>query len=135
MSQVVGSDEDVDQLQLSRVQDGLHEQLDLLFVELNDCLHLRQHSTCVQARTREDPRGFPRGFSRGPHRCAHVYRSCVPLGEGVLLEREQELWMIREGLDRACAGEGSLLLIEAPAGDGKTALVREARTAARSAGM
>ncbi len=64
-----------------------------------------------------------------------MYRSLVPLGEGVLLEREQELGTIREGLDRACAGEGSLLLIEAPAGEGKTALVREARTAAKSAGM
>ena len=31
--------------------------------------------------------------------------------------------------------KGSLLLIEAPAGEGKTALVREARTAAKSAGM
>jgi len=43
-------------------------------------------------------------------------------GGGVLLEREGELETLREGLDRACAGEGTLLLIEGPAGAGKTVL-------------
>ena len=49
---------------------------------------------------------------------------------GVLAERERELETLREGLDRARAGDGSLLFIEAPAGVGKTALAREARAAA-----
>ncbi len=43
--------------------------------------------------------------------------------------------MLREGLDRACAGEGTLLLIEGPAGVGKTALARETRAAAGRARM
>ncbi|MGZ6589863.1 MAG: AAA family ATPase, partial [Solirubrobacteraceae bacterium] len=52
---------------------------------------------------------------------------------GALLERERELETLREGLDRACAGEGTLLLIEGPAGVGKTELAREARAAAERA--
>ena len=54
---------------------------------------------------------------------------------GVLLERERELETLREGLDRACAGEGTLLLIEGPAGAGKTVLAREARAAGERARM
>jgi DNA-binding CsgD family transcriptional regulator/tetratricopeptide (TPR) repeat protein len=54
---------------------------------------------------------------------------------GVLLERERELETLREGLDHACAGEGTLLLIEGPAGTGKTVLAREARAAAERARM
>jgi hypothetical protein len=62
-----------------------------------------------------------------------VYRRIVPSATGVaLIEREQELGAMREGLDRAHAGEGAVLLVEGPAGVGKTELVREARaTAAR----
>ncbi|HEY1276279.1 MAG TPA: AAA family ATPase [Thermoleophilaceae bacterium] len=52
-----------------------------------------------------------------------------------LRERERELGALREGLDRACAGEGTLLLVEGPAGVGKTELVREARAAAQRAGV
>jgi DNA-binding CsgD family transcriptional regulator len=59
----------------------------------------------------------------------------VPFGPGVLLERERELETLREGLGRACAGEGTLLLVEGPAGVGKTALAREARAAAEQARM
>ena len=44
-----------------------------------------------------------------------------------LLERELELVTLRGGLDRAAAGEGTLVLIEGPAGAGKTVLVRAAR--------
>ena len=54
---------------------------------------------------------------------------------GVLLERERELETVREGLGRARAGEGTLLLIEGPAGVGKTELEREARMAAERAGV
>ncbi len=54
---------------------------------------------------------------------------------GALLEREHELGVLREGLDRARAGEGTLLLIEGPAGIGKTQLGRGARVAAEQAGI
>jgi DNA-binding CsgD family transcriptional regulator len=54
---------------------------------------------------------------------------------GALLERERELATLHEGLDRACAGEGTLLLVEGPAGVGKTVLAREARAAAGRARM
>jgi DNA-binding CsgD family transcriptional regulator len=54
---------------------------------------------------------------------------------GVLLERERELETLREGLDHACAGEGTLLLIEGAAGAGKTVLARETRAAAERARM
>jgi len=53
----------------------------------------------------------------------------------MLLEREPELDALREGLDRARAREGTLLLIEGPAGVGKTTLVRAARAAGEGAGM
>ncbi len=54
---------------------------------------------------------------------------------GVLRERERELEALRAGLDRACAGEGTLLLIEGPPGVGKTVLARAARAAAGRARM
>lgn len=54
---------------------------------------------------------------------------------GVLLERERELETLRDGVDRACAGEGTLLLIEGPAGAGKTVLARETRAVAEQARM
>jgi DNA-binding NarL/FixJ family response regulator len=54
---------------------------------------------------------------------------------GALLERERELATLHEGLDRACAGEGTLLLVQGPAGVGKTVLAREAREAAGRARM
>ena len=60
----------------------------------------------------------------------------VPFASGgVLLERERELETLRDGVDRACVGEGMLLLIEGPAGAGKTVLAREARGAAERARM
>src|SRR4029077_19908746 len=54
---------------------------------------------------------------------------------GVLLERERELETLRDGVDRLCAGEGTLFLIEGPAGAGKTVLAREARAVAERARM
>jgi predicted ATPase len=54
---------------------------------------------------------------------------------GSLRERERELGTLREGLERAGAGAGTLLLVEGPAGVGKTELVREARAAAAQAGV
>jgi DNA-binding CsgD family transcriptional regulator len=54
---------------------------------------------------------------------------------GALLERERELATLHEGLERAGAHEGTLLLVEGPAGVGKTELGRETRAAALRAGM
>jgi DNA-binding CsgD family transcriptional regulator len=51
------------------------------------------------------------------------------------LERERELETVRDGLARARAGDGALLMIEGPAGVGKTVLARAARAAASQAGM
>ena len=52
-----------------------------------------------------------------------------------LLEREGELDALRTGFDRARGGEGTLILIEGPAGAGKTELAREARNEAERAGL
>jgi DNA-binding CsgD family transcriptional regulator len=53
----------------------------------------------------------------------------------VLLEREHELELLREMLRRAQAGSGALAFIEAPAGQGKTALLRALRREATGAGV
>lgn len=52
-----------------------------------------------------------------------------------LLERERELAAVGESVERARDGGGSVLLIEGPAGIGKTTLLEEARRSARSAGL
>lgn len=52
-----------------------------------------------------------------------------------LLEREHELDVIDRQLTDACAGSGSLLVIEGPAGIGKTALLRAAMDMGRERGM
>ena len=52
-----------------------------------------------------------------------------------LLEREHELGVIDRQLTDACAGSGSLLVIEGPAGIGKTALLRAAMDMGRERGM
>jgi predicted ATPase len=65
-----------------------------------------------------------------------MYRGLVASAvAAVLLEREQELAIVGERLDRARRREGTLILVEGPAGAGKTELVRAARSAATSAGL
>jgi DNA-binding CsgD family transcriptional regulator len=65
-----------------------------------------------------------------------VYRRGVATAtRAALLEREHELNTLRDGLDRARSGDGAVLLVEGPAGAGKTELVREARAAAAAGGM
>jgi len=73
------------------------------------------------------PEGFPLGFVIGTP-CIVGFVPFVTAG--VLLERERELETLREGLDLARVGEGTLLLVEGSAGVGKTALVHAARAAA-----
>ncbi|MCA1726842.1 MAG: AAA family ATPase, partial [Actinobacteria bacterium] len=52
-----------------------------------------------------------------------------------MLERERELAVVERALDRLAGGAGSLLLIEAPAGIGKTRLLAEAVELARGRGL
>ena len=54
---------------------------------------------------------------------------------GPLLERSEELAQIESALAEARTGRGSFLVIEGPAGIGKTALLAAARTAAAEGGM
>ncbi|HSC90528.1 MAG TPA: AAA family ATPase [Gaiellaceae bacterium] len=54
---------------------------------------------------------------------------------GPLLERSGELARIESALAEARSGRGAFLVIEGPAGIGKTALVESARTAAADTGM
>lgn len=59
----------------------------------------------------------------------------MPAEKGILLEREAELEAIDAHLRRAREGDGSLLVIEGPAGIGKTALVAAAAERAAAEGM
>jgi DNA-binding CsgD family transcriptional regulator len=52
-----------------------------------------------------------------------------------LLEREPDLAEIRRCIDRAVAGDGCSLVVEGPAGIGKTALLRATTELARRSGM
>jgi DNA-binding CsgD family transcriptional regulator/tetratricopeptide (TPR) repeat protein len=54
---------------------------------------------------------------------------------GPLLEREVELAEIERLLDRACSGEGERVVVEGPAGAGKTRLLESAADAARARGV
>src|SRR5688572_30779948 len=52
-------------------------------------------------------------------------------GSGLLLERERELEAFESALDQLGEGVGSLLLVEGPAGIGKTRLLAAVRETAR----
>jgi DNA-binding CsgD family transcriptional regulator len=54
---------------------------------------------------------------------------------GQLLERSEELARVESALAEARSGRGTFLVIEGPAGIGKTALLEAARTAAADGGM
>lgn len=56
-------------------------------------------------------------------------------GLGPILERTTELRAIRTALDSARAGTGSLVVVEAPAGMGKSRLLEEARLLAEEQGL
>ncbi len=64
-----------------------------------------------------------------------MYRDLVAsAGAAVLLEREYELELVREQLTLARERTGALILIEGPAGAGKTELLRAARAAGTAHG-
>jgi predicted ATPase len=52
-----------------------------------------------------------------------------------LLERSEELARIESALAEARSGRGTFVVLEGPAGIGKTALLAAARTAAAESGM
>jgi predicted ATPase len=54
---------------------------------------------------------------------------------GLLLERDRELEQIRRHLQWALDSQGSVLIVEGPAGIGKTAMLTAARDAAKSEGF
>ena len=55
--------------------------------------------------------------------------------ERELLERERELEALEKAIARGCAGAGSAVLVEGPAGIGKSSLIRAGRERAGAAGM
>lgn len=59
----------------------------------------------------------------------------ITVADAELLERETELLTLRSQLDAARHGCGSVVLVEAPAGQGKTTLLRAARAEAAAAGL
>jgi DNA-binding CsgD family transcriptional regulator len=54
---------------------------------------------------------------------------------GLLVERDAELELLRARLADACAGTGGVIIIEAPAGNGKSRLLTVAGDLARESGM
>src|SRR2546426_10182893 len=59
----------------------------------------------------------------------------VAAHEGLLLERERELERIRRRLRLAREGRGGALVVEGPAGIGKTVMLGAARDAAKGEGF
>jgi predicted ATPase len=55
--------------------------------------------------------------------------------QAVLLERAGELAVIDAALEDACEGTGRLVIVEGPAGIGKSSIVAEGRSRAVSVGM
>jgi DNA-binding CsgD family transcriptional regulator len=61
--------------------------------------------------------------------------SGTPGADQLLLERSHELKLLRAAIADARSGSGRIVIIEGPAGIGKTALLAQARTAASQAGL
>lgn len=59
----------------------------------------------------------------------------VQIGMAPLLERSDETAALRAAIERAARGSGGLVVVEGPAGIGKTRLIREAADMAEQAGL
>src|SRR5215211_4905502 len=91
-------------------------------------------------RTRVRTVATPLSFRSPPQRSAHertggTLEAMKDTATGQLLERSEELARIESALVEARAGRGTFVVIEGPAGIGKTALLAAARTAAADGGM
>ena len=64
-----------------------------------------------------------------------VYGDGVGADDGLLLERDRELGQIRRHLQQALESQGSVLIVEGPAGIGKTTMLTAARDAAKGEGF
>src|SRR4051812_34718366 len=111
VSHEVGRHQIVDQLQSTFVEHRLHEQPNLALVEVPDHGHQAGNTSASQLRIQgRIPEGFPADFISAGHG-SRVYRHVVALhAVRALLEREHEVGALREGLERARAGEGTLIL-------------------------
>jgi predicted ATPase len=76
------------------------------------------------------PNGLPRTAGRG-----YGGPVCAVRAERELVERDSEMTLLRDAVAAACAGRGGVVVVEAPAGQGKTALLRALRSDAAGAGM
>src|SRR5215813_12420332 len=80
---------------------------------------------------------FPRlrAFSPGVCRCHDLWVDCLDPNRALLLERARELAVLEEATAEAAGGTPGVVVIEGPAGIGKTSLLRAARHAAGSLGL
>lgn len=92
-----------------------------------------EHEVSVRASHRGDPPDFERPPSRETG--ADIFDRVLPQASTALRERESELHTIDAALARAAASEGGLLLVEGPAGIGKTELLRAAARLAPRRGL
>jgi hypothetical protein len=82
------------------------------------------------AGVRGGPRAIPAGTDVG-----WIVISSMGERDGLLLERDGELERIAECVQRARQGRGGALVVEGPAGIGKTALLAVAREVAEGEGF
>jgi DNA-binding NarL/FixJ family response regulator len=88
----------------------------------------------------EGPRGQGAPWVRAMDSCANAegtthQMSSSQRGGSSLIERKAELAVLKRQMTAAATGEGSVVHINAPAGTGKTRLIREAARLAQSTGL
>src|SRR5262245_54806788 len=131
------------------IQKVVDRKIGLMSLLLSACrlvIELECANACiVGGRRSRSHRGATPDFGAHARRNPSVFSPMRPLGSarmsaaptiGVpLLERTGELARIESVLDQARVGRGGLVVVEGPAGIGKTALLAAARAAAQTAGM
>ena len=125
-------DELVDELEAPLVENRLDEDPDLLLVVLTAARHREDHDReCGRAPTGRIPQRFPPCFRPERKRADRVVR-CQARGQrpcsNASARRRRSAWP-----SPARGRRGTLILVEGPAGVGKTELSREARQAAERA--